>query len=67
MSDDIALFTHSGLQVQLTPLLIAIQYRHIDIVRFILEKMSVDKRLCLSIICKTPERLEDEQLESGGM
>ena len=55
LSDEIHLFTHTGLIVKLTPLLIAITYRHIDIVRFILEKMKIDKRMALSIITNSDE------------
>ena len=57
VAGDIALFTHNGIVAELTPLLIAIQYRHIDIVRFILEKMRIDKRMSLALITvdKDPE------------
>jgi len=37
-------------------LLIAIQYKQIDIVRFILEKMKVDRRLQLSVVVGEEEK-----------
>jgi hypothetical protein len=40
------------MQAELTPLLIAIQYRHFDIVRFIMEKMNVDVRMALTLVNK---------------
>ena len=52
MSPEIGLFGKSGMQAELTPLLIAIQYRHFDIVRFIMEKMNVDVRMALTLVSK---------------
>jgi len=53
---ELNLFTHNGLVAELSPLLIAIQYRHVDIVRFILEKMKVDKRLALALVVQDDSR-----------
>jgi hypothetical protein len=39
------IFKQPGSIVELTPLLIAIQYKHFDIVRFIMEKMNIDVRM----------------------
>ena len=51
LNPDIGLFTkRSGTVVEITPLIVAIQYRHFDIVRFIVEKMNVDIRLSLAIV-----------------
>jgi len=55
LSDEINLFNVNGLIAELTPLQIAIQYRHFDLVRFIMEKMNIDRRMSLALLTREPE------------
>jgi hypothetical protein len=56
VAQELNLFTKKGMIAELTPLLIAIQYRHIDVVRFILEKMKIDKHMALSLVTKQDDK-----------
>lgn len=47
---DLKLFKDPDSVANLTPLQIAIQYKHFDIVRFIMEKMKIDIRMSLTLI-----------------
>lgn len=47
----------------LTPLQIAIQYKHFDIVRFILQKMKIDVRMSLALATSDNERRAQEEKE----
>lgn len=46
----------------MTPLHVAIQYKHFDIVRFIIEKMKIDIRMSLAVIVEGPLTEEAQKL-----
>lgn len=50
-------FKSSKSYALLTPLQVAIQYKHFDIVRFILQKMKIDVRMCLALITSDNNKL----------
>ena len=64
LAPDINLLKRSGTSVELTPLLIAIQYRHFDIARYIMEKMMIDIRYSLALISNDSERQHQRNLGS---
>jgi hypothetical protein len=47
---DSELFDNGQIYAELTPLLVAIQYKHFEIVRFIMEKINVDRRMNITLI-----------------
>ena len=49
LSPGLKLLVTDGQTAYLTPLLVAIQYRHFDIARFTLEKMNIDIRQSLAL------------------
>jgi hypothetical protein len=61
LDPEINLFNEDKMVAELTPLHIAIQYRHFDLVRFIMERMNLDKRIALAVFIRPPRTEEPQE------